>query len=69
MEQLTLRVSGMSCTGCEQRVQKALGRLEGVQRSGADHRRAEVRVVFDAARTSEQAIRACVERAGYAVSA
>lgn len=69
MEQIALHVTGMTCTGCEQRVQKALGRLEGVQRSSADYQHDEVRVVFDPARTSEQAVRTCIERAGYEVSA
>lgn len=69
MEQLTLHVTGMTCTGCEQRIQKALGRLEGIQRSRADYQRAEVRVVFDPARTTEQAVRACIEQVGYDLSA
>lgn len=65
MEQITLQVTGMTCVGCEQRIQQALGRLEGVQRSRADHRDAEVRVVFDSARITEQALRTCIEQAGY----
>lgn len=68
MEELQLRVSGMSCTGCEQRIEKALGRVEGVVRSSADHQAGQVRVVFDPARTSEQSVRACIEQAGYGVS-
>ncbi len=67
MEEVQLRVSGMSCTGCEQRIEKALGRVEGVLRSAADHRAGQVRVVFAPARTSEQSVRACIERAGYGV--
>lgn len=68
MEQLELKVSGMTCTGCEQRVATALARLEGVVRSTANHQTGQVRVAFDAAQTSEQAVRWAIERAGYEVS-
>ena len=68
MEQLELNVSGMTCTGCEQRITKALSRLEGVVRSAANHQTGRVRVVFDAARTSERSVRSTLEQAGYEVS-
>ena len=67
MEQTTLHVTGMHCGACEQRIQKALSRLEGVKRSSADHRKQEVRVAFDPAQTSLAAIRAVIERADYRV--
>lgn len=67
MEQLVLQVSGMGCTSCEQRIQKALGRLEGVRNSTADHRCGEVRVVVDPSRISPEAVRACIIQAGYEV--
>ncbi|MGH2669742.1 MAG: heavy-metal-associated domain-containing protein [bacterium] len=68
MQQIEFRVSGMSCTGCEQRIQKALSRVDGVVRSSADHHAGRVRVVFDPTRTSKEAVRSCIERAGYEVS-
>ena len=68
MKQVELRVSGMSCRACEQRIERALTNIEGVVQSAADHRAAQVRVMFDPARTSEDAVRACVERAGYTVA-
>ncbi|MFB3820158.1 MAG: heavy-metal-associated domain-containing protein [Candidatus Methylomirabilales bacterium] len=68
MKQIQLHVAGMTCTGCEQRIQRALARLEGVLSSSADWRAGRVHVAFDPARTAEQAIRACIEQAGYGVS-
>jgi copper chaperone len=67
VEQIELRVSGTSCTGCEQRIQNALSGVPGVGRSAADHRVGQVRVLFDPARTSEQSVRACIMQAGYGV--
>ena len=68
MQQIEFRLTGMSCRGCEQRLEKALARVEGVVRSAADHRAGQVRVVFDRTRTSEQAVRSRIEQAGYKVS-
>ncbi len=68
MKHVELRVTGMTCHACEQRIEKALTRIDGVVQSAADHRAAEVRVMFDPARTSESAVRSCIERAGYTVA-
>lgn len=68
MKHVELQVSGMSCRACEQRIEKALARIDGVAQSAADHRAAQVRVMFDPARTSESDVRSCVERAGYTVA-
>jgi copper chaperone CopZ len=68
MEQVDLRVTGMTCNACEQRIQKALARIDGVVESLADHRAERVRVMFDPDRTSQGAVRSCIERAGYTVA-
>ncbi len=68
MEQVVLQVNGMTCTGCENRIQWALGKLEGVRQARADHQAKEVRVVFDPAKTPGEEIRACITQAGYEVS-
>ena len=69
MKEIKLQVKGMSCSGCEQRMQKVLARIDGVLRSAANHQAEEVRVVFDPNRTSEQALRSSIEQAGYEVMA
>jgi len=67
MEHLELRVNGMTCTGCEQRIERALAQVDGVVRSNADQRAAQVRIVFDPARTSAEAVQARIKHAGYEV--
>lgn len=37
MESVVLRVNGMSCAGCEQRIAAVLRRVEGVRGVVADH--------------------------------
>ena len=67
MEQLELHVTGMTCTACEQRIQRALAQVDGVVRGTADHRAAQVKVVFDPARTSAEAVQTRIKQAGYEV--
>ena len=67
MTELELHVTGMSCTACEQRIQRALAQVEGVVRSTADHRAARVKVVFEPGRTSADAVQARIKQAGYGV--
>ncbi len=68
VEPVELHVSGMSCRAGEQRIERALARAEGVLRNAADHQAGQVPVVFDRARTSQEAVRSCIEQAGYGVS-
>ncbi len=67
-DQLVLRVGGMDCSGCEARVGKVLGRLDGVRSATADHQTGEVRVLFDPAQTSAKSIGAAIAGAGYEIS-
>lgn len=69
MQTIRLNVSGITCEGCEQRIARAVGRLVGVSDIQADHRSGSVRVVFDPARVSDDAIRTAIVRAGYEVAA
>ena len=58
-------VSGMHCGGCERTVSLAVAALPGVGSAQADFVAEEVAVTFDPARTSLDAIRAAVRRAGF----
>jgi copper chaperone len=68
MQTLMLTVGGMDCSGCEQRIQRVVGRLEGVRRVTADHQRGQVQVVLDAAAVAPAAVRAAIQQAGYTVA-
>lgn len=68
MNTLHLQVLGMDCSSCEERIQTTLSRAGGVLRSSADHRTGAVRVVFDPAATSEEAVRTSIGKAGFEVS-
>lgn len=66
MPETALTVHGMSCGGCEDAVESALGDLDGVTTVEADHEHDRVIVTADG--PSEDEIRAAIEGAGYDVA-
>ena len=44
MHELKLKVNGMMCEGCENRIKNALSTLEGVEKVEANHKTGEVKV-------------------------
>jgi copper chaperone len=64
----TLRVTGMTCGGCENAVKRAVGRLPGVASVDASHTAKNVTVEFDEAQTSLDAIKAKITMLGYEVA-
>ena len=68
MERETIPVSGMSCNGCEQNIENALRKLDGVTRVAADHEADTVEVVADDD-VGDDDLHDVVEQAGYDVVA
>jgi copper chaperone CopZ len=69
METVTLRVTGMTCGGCENAVKRALERLEGVSEVTASHVEEKVGVSFDSAMVTPDQITARIAAIGYTVAA
>jgi copper chaperone len=68
-EQVTLKVTGMTCGGCENAVKRAVGSLKGVSDVRASHQANEVTVTYDPALIDRAAIAQRIETAGYRVAA
>ena len=64
----TLRVTGMTCGGCENAVKGAVGRLPGVTGVEASHQDGRVVVSYDAAQVDVAAIAAKITGLGYRVA-
>ena len=64
---LTIFVDGMTCSSCEGRIERALLAIPGVQRAKASQRGGEVIFEYDDDRTSPEAAKAAIEKAGYTV--
>lgn len=69
MEQRVIKVYGMTCTGCEQRISLSLSQLDGIRDITANHEAGEVRVLFDPASVPQAVIEGRIREAGYSVSA
>ncbi len=65
METIEIRVGGMSCGGCENRLASALGRVAGVGNVRADHQTGVVRVMFDDSKVDEAGLREQIRVCGY----
>ncbi len=67
-EELTLKVTGMTCGGCESAVRRVLSMVDGVKEATASHRENQVKVTYDASKTNRATIAQAIEMAGYSVS-
>src|SRR4030088_1992326 len=62
---LTLAVEGMTCASCVRRVERALGRVPGVEEAAVNLATETARVVLDPGRATLPDLEAAVEGAGY----
>ncbi|CAG0946758.1 Copper chaperone CopZ [Gammaproteobacteria bacterium] len=69
MEKVQLKVSGMTCGGCERSVQNALTSRKGVASARADRAAGTVSVEFDPAVIQRAALEKAITEAGFQVAA
>ena len=67
MSKETMTITGMTCAACAQRVEKAVGKLEGVEKAAVNFATEKLSVEFHAP-LSNADILAAVEKAGYGVA-
>ena len=67
-EVLTLKVTGMTCGGCESAVRRVLAMIDGVTAATASHRDERVTVTYDPGKASREKIVRAIEMAGYSVA-
>jgi copper chaperone CopZ len=61
VQTVTLKLPKMDCAGCEIGVRIAASKVDGVKETKTDSDKRTARVVFDAARTSAQAIASAIK--------
>ena len=66
MSEINLKVKGMMCGGCENRVKNALENIEGVEKAIANHSTGNVNVVFNDT-TTKEVIEETIEDIGYEI--
>lgn len=66
MKEIILKVEGMVCNGCENRVQNALQNIDGVKSVIADHTTNTVTVITENA-ISEESLKEKIQDIGYEI--
>lgn len=66
-KQTTLKVTGMSCSGCSAAVERALKRVTGVSSVNVDLKAGQASVEYDPAKASDKDLADAVKKAGYGV--
>lgn len=65
---IIFHIEGMTCSGCETRIENALGKLEGVIEVEVSYTQGRAQVVYDNDKLDTQAMKACIEKQGYQVT-
>ncbi len=67
MQQLSLKVEGMTCMGCVNSVKRLLTALDGVEEVDVDLSQGRVQVSYDPTRVQPEAMQLAIEGGGYRV--
>ncbi|MFT4008266.1 MAG: copper ion binding protein, partial [Lacrimispora sp.] len=62
---VTIPIGGMTCAACAQRIEKVLGRLEGVESASVNLATEKATVAYDPQKVRLSAIKGAIEKAGY----
>ena len=64
-ERINLRTDGMTCAACSSAIERALGRLDGVEEVNANFSNNVVSVLYDRSKVEKEQIAAAIKKAGY----
>lgn len=62
---VTIPIGGMTCAACARRVEKAIGKLDGVEQSSVNFATEKATVAYDPQKVRLSAIKSAIEKAGY----
>ncbi|MHB1483994.1 MAG: heavy metal translocating P-type ATPase [Saccharofermentanales bacterium] len=62
---ITIPIGGMTCAACAQRVEKEVGKLDGVVKASVNFATEKLTAEYDPLKTKMSAIRQVIEKAGY----
>jgi Cu+-exporting ATPase len=67
MNKESLKISGMTCAACAQRIEKAVNKLEGVSNASVNFATEKLSVEFDGQKLLKERIRETIEKTGYGI--
>lgn len=62
-----LKVKGMTCASCAAAIEKAVGKMDGVESSSVNYATEKLKVIYDKSKINLEQIRQKVEKLGYSV--
>lgn len=67
MQKTTIKIDGMTCTGCVNSVKKVLENIPGVDFADVSLEQAQVTIQYDAEKTNDNQLKEAIEDAGFDV--
>ena len=67
MNKDTLKISGMTCAACAQRIEKAVNKIEGVSNASVNFATEKLSVEYDGGKVSRDNLRETIEKVGYGI--
>lgn len=67
MNKETIKISGMTCAACAKRIEKAIGKLDGVSQASVNFATEKLSVEYDDQKVSTNNIKETIEKTGYGV--
>lgn len=64
-KEITIPIGGMTCAACAQRIEKTLGKIDGVSRASVNLATEKATVEYDPQKTKISAIKQSIEKIGY----
>ena len=64
----TIKIEGMTCSGCKERIEKALQEIDGVESVDADYKKGKLRLEYNIVKTSLEEIESPLQDLGYPLS-
>jgi len=65
--EITFAVTGMTCASCVRRIERALGKVDGVHEASVNLATEKARVVYDRRLASPDKLGAAVQKAGFGI--
>lgn len=67
MNKETIKISGMTCAACAKRIEKVIGKLEGVSQASVNFATEKLSFEYDNQKISTEKIKEAIEKVGYGV--
>ena len=65
MKDIKLKIEGMHCTGCSNRLEKVLNNVEGVEKATVSFAEKEATITYNESQTNIEKIKEAIQDAGF----